>query len=273
MPPAYDTAVNRAAQEDLARLVATPLKRTDPHSPSRDFWVCWCSPGVVDHVALEWGLGMANHDIASGKLNYKGFTGLVGGPRVHESRSQLVDQFLHHPALKYNGEDHDDPRKGVPWLVMFDSDMNPEPDAAHRLIERADAEGIKVIGGLCFTGSAVPTVYRLDADGDSFTVKPELDYPRDALVKVGATGAAFIAMHRDVLVAMGVAFGKRKDGTVNHFPWFEEGQSGGRQFGEDITFCLRAAAVGFPVYVDTSVKVGHMKRHEITEETFDATRR
>jgi GT2 family glycosyltransferase len=29
--------------------------------------------------------------------------------------------------------------------------------------------------------------------------------------------------------------------------------------GEDMTFCLRAAAAGIPVHVATGVQVGHMK--------------
>jgi GT2 family glycosyltransferase len=29
--------------------------------------------------------------------------------------------------------------------------------------------------------------------------------------------------------------------------------------GEDLTFCLRAAAAGYPIHVHTGVQVGHMK--------------
>jgi hypothetical protein len=37
---------------------------------------------------------------------------------------------------------------------------------------------------------------------------------------------------------------------------------------EDITFCLRAQACGFPIYVHTGIKTGHLKQFEVDEGLF-----
>ncbi len=43
------------------------------------------------------------------------------------------------------------------------------------------------------------------------------------------------------------------------YPWFQETHVKHLPVGEDITFCIRAGALGIPVHVDTSIKVGHEK--------------
>jgi hypothetical protein len=40
---------------------------------------------------------------------------------------------------------------------------------------------------------------------------------------------------------------------------------------EDITFCLRAGACGFPVYVHTGIEIGHMKEQMLTAELYGRT--
>jgi hypothetical protein len=88
---------------------------------------------------------------------------------------------------------------------------------------------------------------------------------------MAATGAAFLLVHRDVLLKVRAAFGKMPDGVTNHpHPWFIEGvDAQGNQWGEDIAFCRRVRAVGFDIWIDTRIKVGHMKRHELNEDLYD----
>jgi hypothetical protein len=44
-------------------------------------------------------------------------------------------------------------------------------------------------------------------------------------------------------------------------PWFAESGSAelGAEYGEDVTFCLRAGVLGFKLHVHTGVEVGHIK--------------
>jgi len=74
-------------------------------------------------------------------------------------------------------------------------------------------------------------------------------------VKVSATGAACLLMHRDALELV------RKTSNDPAAPWFRETSVGAplALMGEDMTFCLRCQAAGIPVHVHTGVRAGHMK--------------
>jgi hypothetical protein len=69
-------------------------------------------------------------------------------------------------------------------------------------------------------------------------------------------------VHRSVVVEIG----RREFNKV--YPWFQETELAGERCGEDITFCIRAAAAGFPVYVNTAVPVGHQKAHVLTIDMY-----
>jgi hypothetical protein len=52
------------------------------------------------------------------------------------------------------------------------------------------------------------------------------------------------------------------------YPWFQETELGGERCGEDVTFCLRAARCGFPIYVHTGVPVGHQKTQVLNIDAY-----
>lgn len=175
---------------------------------------------------------------------------------VSAARNSLTRQFL---------ETHD-----AEWLLWVDADMAFEHEALPQLLASADADKRPVVGGLCFGasyGRLFPTIYQFvqtEAGGVS-TVRVN-EYPDDALVACGATGAAFLLIHRRVLEAM------RERAFNASFPWFQETELAGQPAGEDITFCIRAGVCGFPVYVDTGVKIGHHKSTVLDHDTFQAQR-
>ncbi len=177
---------------------------------------------------------------------------------VSSARNTVTERFL--DARTEDGRTVGD------WLLWVDSDMQWEPEALDLLLQSADPETRPIVGGLCFgmtLDRLVPTIYqfvKLD-DGGIATCRVE-DYPRDALVQCAATGAAFVLIHRTVLERM------RAHGFNAAFPWFQETQLGDRPVGEDITFCLRAGQLGFPIHVDTRAKIGHHKSALLTEARF-----
>lgn len=186
-------------------------------------------------------------------------------PRIAEGRSAVVDSFL-------EGTDAE-------WLLMIDSDMAWEFEAVNILREHANAEECPIIGGLCFGGgrsvdnygkpTIFPTIYQLIQENNSYATKIVYDYPRNQLVKVGATGAAFLMVNRKVFVRMANHLNKMPDGSHNPYPWFAEIVSHGRAVGEDITFCMRAQSLGFPVHVHTGAKVRHRKSTFLDEDLYD----
>lgn len=153
------------------------------------------------------------------------------------------------------------------WLLWVDADMQWEPGAIDLLMESADPVNAPIVGGLCFGMSLdrlVPTIYQFMQTDDGPRVVRVGDYARDTVVQCAATGAAFILIHRSVLEKM------REAKFNDAFPFFQEVQLGSSPVGEDITFCIRAGQLGFPVHVDTRAKIGHHKSTLLTEARFDA---
>lgn len=151
------------------------------------------------------------------------------------------------------------------WLLWIDSDMQWTPFDIDTLLDAADPKATPVLGGLCFGmahGKPFPTIYHFaEIDGQLTTIRVP-HYERDTVMQVAATGAAFLLIHRSALKAMA-------EHSFNEaFPFFQETQNGKDPVGEDLTFCLRLAALGIPVHVHTGVRIGHHKSHVITEDSF-----
>jgi len=255
-----------------------------PH-PKVSVCISTLNAGEVKHGTFSSWNDLVRYDIVGERNNgcqhvlLGGTIELQSGPRVAEGRSQIVEAFLTNPAYK-----------NTDWLLMIDSDMTFPPDALCKLLGHAYNGKLKadlaepdcpVIGALCFAGGRsrmYPTLYRGATreayDGTEQVVpEPIEDYPRNELVKVMGTGAAFLLVHRKVLTHMHMpypdGFGTDVHGQPNPHPWFVEGLSKGVQFGEDIAFCMRANALGYGVYVHTGVQTGHLKTIELNEEIWD----
>lgn len=153
------------------------------------------------------------------------------------------------------------------WLWFVDSDMGFAPDTVDRLVASADPVSRRVVGGLCFaqkdagTGEhraqryvITPTIYRWVERDDDVGFLPVEVYERDSLQRVGATGCACILIHRGVLHKI-----REQHGPVWFDPITHPGKGKSRTFSEDLSFCVRAAAAGEDLYVDTSVKTCHEK--------------
>jgi len=169
---------------------------------------------------------------------------LGSGPNIARARNTLVWKFLDMSAAE--------------WLWMTDTDMVFAPDALDRLVAAADPAERPVVGALCYsqhpdTGDPVSTMYELAERDGQLVFIPYRQWPEDACVRVAATGAACLLMHRDALERIAE---KTAEPAA---PWFRETVIGRQLIGEDLTFCLRAAAAGVPVHVHTGVQAGHMK--------------
>ncbi len=171
------------------------------------------------------------------------------GANVTNARNEIVEAFL---------DRHD-----ADWLWFIDTDMVFEPDILDRLVEAAHPTERPVLGALCFSIQdgfrACPTLYTLREDGKAGRT---YNYPRDTMLRT-LTGSGCLLIHRSVLEGMR---GKYPEA----YPWFQETSTGGIPIGEDITFCIRAEAQGFPVHVDTSIKCGHEKTYVVSEDVYDA---
>lgn len=171
---------------------------------------------------------------------------------ITNARNRIVADFLAGPG---------------DWLWFLDTDMVFDPDTLDRLLEVAHDKSHPVVGGLCYgvhDGRLFPTLYGLsEHDGEPCVVRFDT-FPPDQAFAVDGTGAACILIHRSVLERI-------RDEKFNvAYPWFQETVLPGTSqvVGEDVTFCFRARALGFPIHVHTGIHVGHQKTYVLTHEMY-----
>lgn len=231
--------------------------------------IAWCynQKFGVDGVFMESVLGSMLYDAQMHRgmnVHRGGYTSMSSSPRIAEARSQIVHEFLTNPVLAK-----------AEWLWMVDTDMAWNESAYQLMLETIDRDKVPILGGMCYAGGhskMVPTLYVLqNEDGEITSIE---DVPENQLVKVDATGAAFLCVHRNVLVKMGAAFGQQANGAINPYPWFVESMTNkkGEPYGEDMAFCLRANHLGIPVHVHTGIEVDHMKGYALNTASYKTYR-
>lgn len=135
----------------------------------------------------------------------------------------------------------------ITHLLWIDDDMVFKPDALQRLL----AHDLPIVGGLCHNRRApyMPILlYKSPASGSeaNHAYLYRYDYPK-GLVEVDATGGAFLLVKMEVFEAI-----EQKFATPGEGPFSQRGS------GEDVSFCERAKLCGYPIYVDTTVEIGHI---------------
>lgn len=177
------------------------------------------------------------------------------GVNVTGRRNEMVRHFLSTDAE---------------WMLSLDDDMTFGPQLVDQLLAAADPEARPIVGGLYFRQehrgdggppAYSPHLYAWQPDGSG--LGRMLEYPANTALPVAATGAGCLMVHRSVL--------ERMQAEVKHpWPWFAEQpytdpNGNATVYSEDLTFCLRASGLGYPIYVHTGVRLGHIKTYEITE--------
>jgi hypothetical protein len=155
------------------------------------------------------------------------------------------------------------------WILFIDDDMTWQPDAIRRLVQTQRDHDLDMVGALCFQRGDPyqPTLYMREQATSGNYVFLE-DWDRDSVVEVDATGMAFVLITKRLLERIAGEFPSLETRTSkgsrppSYFRWDEKG------FGEDMTFCQDAKKAGGRIFVDTSIKTGHIGEHTITEENF-----
>lgn len=163
------------------------------------------------------------------------------------------------------------------YLFMVDTDMGFDQHVVDDLLSAsATLEYPTVMGGLCFALSeredgtyksmrydVIPTVYEYTSIKDKETgVEHDVGfvanekYPRNEIIRVAATGAACLLIHRNVGEILRQRYDENWFSPTTH-PTGDHGRP--RVYSEDFSFFLRMAQAGLHAYVDTSVKTVHVK--------------
>jgi hypothetical protein len=176
--------------------------------------------------------------------------GCGSGPLLSRARNRLVQQFLEGDFDYFLWTDtdisftYDDlsllllADKDIAGSVYFALDGNNEPCIAHLEEEPGAPEGEE--GKKRYRDVPISKCY----DDDSSPKEP---------FSVAGLGCGFTLIKMRVLVDLADSRG----GTARLWPYAESGEEEG--FGEDLTFALRAADLGFQSWLVPESKVGHIK--------------
>ncbi len=144
------------------------------------------------------------------------------------------------------------------YLMFIDSDINFEPEDVLRLMAWGSDPKKGIVAGVPRTRAEQKTyIANLEYDGNG-----DLTMNGMGLVRAERVATAFMLVRREVFVQMVEAhpewryYDKRTDRTIPclfDFQLTEEGY-----IGEDYLFCDRARELGFEVWVDPTIKLGHM---------------
>ncbi len=204
--------------------------------------------------------GLFIHD-AWGPQRIKNFSPQFSNVNVCRARNDMVNAML--------GQDAE-------WLLMFDADAAFPADILTSLLAVADPTERPIVGALAHQkrgkmdadgpvldrlgnqiAEIIPTMYQLAYEDGSYTGYREVERYALGLNEVDATGCHCLLVHRSVFEAIK---------SEHPYRWFREDEwgPGGPIVGEDIWFCLKAREVGYPIYVDTRIEVGHVKQFTMT---------
>jgi hypothetical protein len=151
-------------------------------------------------------------------------------------------------------------------LIFIDSDINFEAEDVFRLMAWTSDPRKGIVAGVPRTRSTTKTyIATLDYDENR-----ELTMNGMGLVRAQRVATAFMMVRREVFVTLDAAHpewryyderSKRTVPCVFDFMKTDEGY-----IGEDYLFCDRAREQGFEVWVDPSIKLGHMGVQEYEGE-------
>lgn len=170
---------------------------------------------------------------------------------VARQRGILASQALH---------------EGYERILWVDSDVIFDPEDALRM----ESHGKEIVGGVCALRSAT----RFNCIFESNQIEVVFG-EGGGLLKVVSVGTGFLSTHRSVyegIIKAGLVTECHGDDGHAVYPFFGHQCStiGNRKdvlyLGEDFSFCLRAKHAGFSIYVDTTVRLGHLGLHPFSWE-------
>ena len=150
--------------------------------------------------------------------------------------------------------------EGFDRILWLDSDVTFKPDMFERLSKRLD-EGYQFVSGLYVKRKTPiePTIFKTVYMMDDKLPKADcyFDYP-EGIFEIAACGFGAVMMDICVLNSVGMEFGLPFSPILG--------------FSEDISFCMRAKQVGYKLYCDSTIKLGHIGYKEFTEDDFERSK-
>ena len=162
------------------------------------------------------------------------------GAYIADCRNKIVEGFLNTTAE---------------WLLFLDIDMVFAPDLVEALLSAANDEDHerKILAGFYLTPTAQKPCSAWLVYGPNGKLQTIGSFNVGEVKEVASVGMGGTLIHRSVLEAFPLA--------ADDWRWFGHDLIDGVRHGEDVTFCLRAAGLGFKSYGVGWVQMGHIKSH------------
>jgi hypothetical protein len=201
-------------------------------------------PAYDFKVSLKLAISLARFTQVSGQHGITVQIGSICGCSVvSRARNLLVQDLL---------------ESDCDYLLFIDSDINFEPEHILRLMAWGSDPKKGIVAGVPRTRSE-NKVYIADLDYDE---NHELTMNGMGLVRGKRVATAFMLVRREVFVDMAAAHPEwvykdhRSDRMIPCLFDFQLTDEG--YMGEDFLFCDRARELGFEVWIDPTITLGHM---------------
>ena len=171
---------------------------------------------------------------------------ICGCSVVSRARNVIAKQFLESDC------DH---------LMFIDADMTFEPESVIRLMAWSQTRGI-VAGA--YLARKEPKTYILSLDGgDGINgSRGKVTMDEDGLVRAFRVATGFMMIQKQVFTKLAEMHPEWKHMDTNSpqtlYSFFDFLVTPEGMIGEDFLFCDRAREAGFEVWVDPTIKLGHM---------------
>lgn len=141
------------------------------------------------------------------------------------------------------------------WL---DSDMVFEPDLLLNMIKSMERNKVDFLTAICFKRRPPfsPCIYNklIYRENNKSTASEYWDYPENGVFQVEACGFACVLMKSQILW----------DCAEKFHDIFLPAMG----FGEDISACMRFRQIGYKLWADPSIKIGHLSQSVITDKVW-----
>lgn len=197
-------------------------------------------------MKLENELNKYNKKIKFNKVRFEYYWFTTARLLTQMARERLADNAI---------------KQGMDYIIMYDSDMILPPDFAVKMLETMRKHPkIDVLGALAFMRNPphYPVIYSViegfdRLSGGEYYIRNFVKrYPKNSLVECDAVGFGGVCIKVELLKRMKA-------------PYFMVTTN----LGEDIWFCYKAKKeYGARIFMDTSIKMGHLKNPEIVDEAY-----
>ena len=159
---------------------------------------------------------------------------IVSGYQLPFARNKIVQDAL---------------KKNCDYLFFIDADMVFPHDSLIKLLKH----DVDIVNALAFRRIApyYPCIFKWDAEKKCYETIDYSGNPR-GLLSVDATGMPCILINLDIFRKMTPPYYYYRD----------------HLFSSDLTFCENVKKLGYSIWVDTSLQIGHISEEIVVDESF-----